>query len=72
MDWYGGKERALRHLRGARRCVAVLGLRLEGRTTLDVDVLPSSRFLDAVLRRSCAAAGVDFNPTSGKDLAEVR
>ena len=49
---------------------AVLALGLEGRTTLDVDVLPSSRFVDLDLRRSCAAAGVDFNPTSGKDLTE--
>ncbi len=49
---------------------AVLALGLEGRTTLDIDVLPSSRFVDAELRRACAAAGVGFNPTSGKDLAE--
>jgi hypothetical protein len=49
---------------------AVLALGLEGRTTLDVDVLPSSRFVDADLRRACAAADVDFNPTGGKDLAE--
>jgi len=49
---------------------AVLALGLEGRTTLDVDVLPSSRFVDTDLRRSCAAAGVGFNPTGGKDLAE--
>ena len=49
---------------------AVLSLGLEGRATLDVDVLPSSRFVDADLRRACLAAGLDFNPSGGKDLAE--
>jgi hypothetical protein len=49
---------------------AVLALGFEGRTTLDVDVLPSSRFVDADLRRACLAAGLDFNPPNGKDLAE--
>ncbi|MFH1177507.1 MAG: DUF6036 family nucleotidyltransferase [Acidobacteriota bacterium] len=49
---------------------AVLALGLEGRTTLDVDVLPASRFVDADLRRACLAIGLDFNPVDGKDLAE--
>ena len=43
---------------------AVLALGLRGRTTLDVDVLPSSRFVDTDLRRSCAAAsGNEVRPS---------
>ena len=49
---------------------AVLALGLEGRTTLDVEVLPSSQFMDADLRRACLATGLDFNPSEGKDFAE--
>jgi hypothetical protein len=48
---------------------AVLAHGLEQRVTLDIDVLPASRFVEADLRRACAAAGLDFNP-SEKDLAE--
>jgi hypothetical protein len=49
---------------------AVLALGLDGRATLDVDVLPSSRFVDADLHRACDAVGIDFNPPGGKLLAE--
>jgi uncharacterized nucleotidyltransferase DUF6036 len=48
---------------------AVLAHGLEQRVTLDIDVLPASRFVEADLRRACAAAGLDFNP-SDKDLVE--
>ncbi len=49
---------------------AALALGLDGRTTMDVDVLPSSSFVDADLRRACRAAGLDFNPPGGKDFSE--
>lgn len=49
---------------------AVLALGLDGRSTLDVDVLPSSCFDESDLRRSCNIAGVDLNPPTGKDMAE--
>jgi hypothetical protein len=49
---------------------AVLALGLEERTTMDVDVLPSSRFADADLRRACIAAGIDLDPPLGKEFAE--
>ena len=42
---------------------------LEQRVTLDIDVLPNSRFVEADLRRACAAAELGFNP-SDKDFAE--
>lgn len=42
---------------------------LEQRVTLDIDVLPTSRFVEADLRRACAAAELGFNP-SNKDFAE--
>jgi len=48
---------------------AVLAHGLEQRVTLDIDVLPASRFVETDLRRACAAAGLDFNP-SDKDLTE--
>jgi hypothetical protein len=35
---------------------ALLALGFEGRTTVDIDVLPASRFVEADLRRACAAA----------------
>ena len=41
---------------------AVLAHGLEQRATLDIDVLPASRFVEADLRRACAAADLDFNP----------
>src|SRR5262245_34652496 len=41
---------------------AMLALGLQGRTTVDIDVLPSSRFVEAELRQACAAAGLAFNP----------
>lgn len=33
-----------------------------GLATLDIGVLPASRFVEADLRRACAAAGLSFNP----------
>lgn len=48
---------------------AVLAHGLEQRVTLDIDVLPTSRFVEADLRRACAAAELGFNP-SDKDFAE--
>jgi hypothetical protein len=48
---------------------AVLAHGLEQRVTIDIDVLPASRFIEADLRRACAAAGLGFNP-SDKDFAE--
>jgi hypothetical protein len=41
---------------------AVLAHGFEGRVTVDIDVLPTSRFVDADLRRACAAAGLGLNP----------
>ena len=48
---------------------AVLGHGLEDRVTIDIDVLPASRFVEADLRRACAGAGIGFNP-SDKDFTE--
>jgi hypothetical protein len=48
---------------------AVLAHGLEQRVTMDIDVLPSSQFIEADLRRACAAADLGFNP-SEKDFAE--
>jgi hypothetical protein len=48
---------------------AVLAHGIEQRVTIDIDVVPSSRLVDADLRRACELAGVGFNP-SNKDLAE--
>jgi hypothetical protein len=48
---------------------AVLALGLEQRVTLDIDVLPASRFIEADLRRACAASDLGYNP-SDKDLME--
>ena len=42
---------------------------LQQRVTLDIDVLPASRFIESDLRRACSAAGLGFNP-SDKDLVE--
>lgn len=47
----------------------MLALGHEGRATMDIDVLPSSRFRDADLQRAAAAAGLLFNPPD-KDFAE--
>ncbi len=41
---------------------AVLAHGLEQRATLDIDVLPASRFVEADLRRACATADLGFNP----------
>jgi len=48
---------------------AALAHGLEQRVTIDIDVLPTSRFIEADLRRACAAADLGFNP-SDKDFAE--
>lgn len=48
---------------------AVLAHGLEQRVTIDIDVLPASRFVEADLRRACVAADLGFNP-SDKDFAE--
>lgn len=48
---------------------AVLAYGLEQRVTLDIDVLPASRFVEADLRRACEVAGIGFNP-SDKDLVD--
>ncbi len=48
---------------------AVLAHGLEQRVTIDIDVLPSSRFVEADLRRACEAADVGFNPPD-KDLTD--
>ena|ERR1044071_5589556 len=48
---------------------AVLAHGLEQRATIDIDVLPASRFVEADLRRACTAAELGFNP-SDKDFAE--
>lgn len=52
-----------------REGAAVLAHGLEQRVTIDIDVLPASRFIEADLRRACAAADLGFNP-SDKDFAE--
>ena len=41
---------------------ALLALGFEGRTTVDIDVLPGSSFQEADLRKACQAAGLAFNP----------
>lgn len=48
---------------------AVLAYGLEQRVTLDIDVLPASRFIEADLRRACASVDLGFNP-SDKDFTE--
>lgn len=48
---------------------AVLAHGLDQRVTIDVDVLPTSRFVEPELRRACAAADLGFNPPD-KDLTE--
>lgn len=48
---------------------AALALGLEGRVTMDIDVLPASRFVERDLRRACAEVGIGFNPTD-KETAE--
>jgi hypothetical protein len=48
---------------------AVLAYGLQQRATLDIDVLPASRFVEADLRQACAAADLGFNPAD-KDFAE--
>jgi hypothetical protein len=48
---------------------AVLAHGLEQRATLDIDVLPASRFVETDLRRACAVADLGFNPLD-KDFTE--
>jgi uncharacterized nucleotidyltransferase DUF6036 len=48
---------------------AVLAHGLEQRVTLDIDVLPASRFIESDLRRACAVVELGFNP-SDKDFVE--
>lgn len=48
---------------------AMLAHGLEQRVTVDIDVLPASRFVEADLRRACAAVGIGFNPLD-KDFVE--
>jgi hypothetical protein len=48
---------------------AVLAHGLQQRVTIDIDVLPASHFIEADLRRACAAADLGFNPAD-KDFAE--
>jgi uncharacterized nucleotidyltransferase DUF6036 len=48
---------------------AALAYGLEQRVTIDIDVLPASTFIEADLRRACAAAGLGFNPAD-KDFTE--
>jgi Nucleotidyltransferase of unknown function (DUF6036) len=48
---------------------AMLAHGLEQRVTLDIDVLPASRFIETDLRRACALADLGFNPAD-KDLTE--
>jgi hypothetical protein len=48
---------------------AVLAHGLQQRVTIDIDVLPASRFVESDLRRACVAADLGFNPTD-KDFAE--
>ena len=64
-------DRALEHptellIRGG---AAALAHGLEQRVTIDIDVLPASRFVEADLRRACAAANIGFNPAE-KDFVE--
>jgi hypothetical protein len=48
---------------------AVLAHGLDQRVTMDIDVLPSSRFVEADLRRACGDADIGFNPAD-KDVTE--
>jgi hypothetical protein len=60
------------HIRGG---AAALALGLSGRVTMDIDVLPSSRFLEAELRNACEKADLGFNPpdkeTIERDYLEI-
>jgi hypothetical protein len=47
---------------------ALLAHGLEQRVTVDIDVLPASRFVEADLRRACAAVDLGYNPD--KDFTE--
>ncbi len=48
---------------------AALALGLTGRITIDIDVLPNSRFIEADLNRACHSIGIGFNPQN-KDIGE--
>ncbi|MFY9342449.1 MAG: hypothetical protein WAT39_08160 [Planctomycetota bacterium] len=41
---------------------ALLALGFDGRSTVDIDVLPGSRFVAHDLQQACAAAGLAWNP----------
>jgi hypothetical protein len=41
---------------------ALLMLGMSDRTTMDIDVLPTSHFVDSSLRRACETAGILFEP----------
>ncbi len=49
---------------------AVLALGAPGRTTMDIDVLPSSVFVEKTLREACSKSGLLFNPDD-KDRVEA-
>lgn len=49
---------------------ALLAHGLEQRVTVDIDVLPQSRFVEADLRRACAAAEIGFNPLEKDDVEQ--
>lgn len=49
---------------------AALVLGLDQRVTMDIDVLPESRFVEADLRAACRRAGIGFNPDD-KDAVET-
>ncbi len=48
---------------------AALALGLTGRVTIDIDVLPDSRFIEADLHMACRSIGIGFNPRD-KDISE--
>jgi hypothetical protein len=47
---------------------AVLALGLEQRMTVDIDVLPESRYVAEDLRRACEGAGLAFNPGDKEEV----
>lgn len=48
---------------------AMLALGFEGRSTVAIDVLPGSRFIEQEMVRACTAAGLGWNPAD-KDFAQ--
>lgn len=65
LDAHLGHPTRLRIRGGA----AAIALGLDGRVTLDIDVLPDSTFVEPDLRQACERAGLAFNP-AGKDFLE--